>query len=211
MKGSLTNMTNQPPTLLLDPAALRQAVAARYGPVAVDPTATFPFPVGRAYAESVGYPPELLDPLPASAVASFTGVTYLPEWVDLAPGQRVVDLGCGAGLDTLIAASRVGPRGVVDAIDLAPEMVELTRDNARSAGLSNIEVRHGAVEALPLPDAVADIVMANGVFNLAPEKERALAEAFRVLKPGGSLIAAEIVLTQDVPRAERNTLDDWFR
>jgi len=204
-------MTSSPPTLTLDPVVLRHAVAARYGSVAVDPTATFPFSVGRTYAEAVGYPPAVLDALPTSAVDAFTGVAYLPGWMELVPGQRVVDLGCGAGVDTLIAAERVGQDGFVEAIDLAPEMVELTRSNVQTAGVPNVTVQHGTVEVLPLPDAVADVVMANGVFNLAPEKERAITEALRVLKPGGSLIAAEIVLTHDVPFAERNTLDDWFR
>jgi arsenite methyltransferase len=204
-------MTSSPPTLALDPVVLRDAVAARYGSVAVDPTATFPFSVGRTYAEAVGYPPAVLDALPPSAVDAFTGVTYLPGWMELVPGQRVVDLGCGAGVDTLIAAERVGQDGLVEAIDLAPEMVKLTRRNVQTAGAPNVTVQHGAVEALPLPDAVADVVMANGVFNLAPDKERALAEALRVLKPGGCFMAAEIVLTRDVPFAERNTLDDWFR
>jgi ubiquinone/menaquinone biosynthesis C-methylase UbiE len=123
----------------------------------------------------------------------------------------VVDLGCGAGCDSLIAALHVGPSGSVTAVDLAPEMVHLTRQNARAADLATIDVHQAAVEALPLPSASADLIMANGVFNLAAETDRALAEAFRVLKPGGALIAAEIVLTLDIPRSERATLDDWFR
>lgn len=200
-----------PPYLPLAADALRDAVAARYGPVALDPTSDVPFPVGRSYAEAVGYPPAVLDALPPSAVATFTGVTYLPGWIPFRTGQHVVDLGCGAGVDTLIAATQVGPAGRVTAIDLAPEMVQLARQNAHASGFTTIDVRQAAVESLPLPSASADVVMANGVFNLAAETEQALAEAFRVLKPGGILIAAEIILTQDVPLAERNTLDDWFR
>lgn len=191
--------------------ALRDAVAMRYGAVARDATIDAPFPVGRAYAEAVGYPPDVLDRLPPSAVATFTGVTYLPGWIAFRAGQQVVDLGCGAGVDTLIAAMQVGPEGRVTAVDLAPEMVELTRQHAHIAGFETIDVRQAAVESLPLPSASADVVMANGVFNLAAETETALAEAYRVLKPGGTLVAAEIVLTQDIPLSERNTLDDWFR
>ena len=190
---------------------LRRAVADRYGAVALCPTAGFPFPVGRAFAAAVGYPADVLDSLPAAAVASFTGVTYLPAWTGLKTGEVVVDLGCGAGVDALIAARSVGPDGRVHAVDLTREMAELARANARAAGLPNVDVHRAAVEALPLADAVADVVTANGVFNLAPEKERAIAEAFRALKPGGRLVAAEIVLTRDVPWAERSTLDDWFR
>ena len=195
----------------LPAGALRQAVATRYGRVALDPTLGFGFPVGRAFAEAVGYPRDLLDPLPPAATASFTGVTYLPPWAGLDPGQVVVDLGCGAGVDALIAAGAVGPDGSVLAVDLAPPMVELARANARAAGLANVAVHQGAVESLPLPDRVADVVTANGVFNLEPEKERAAAEAWRVLKPGGRLVAAEIVLSRDLPASERGTLDDWFR
>lgn len=200
-----------PVHLPLEIEELREAVADRYGAVARDPSISASFPVGRAYAEAIGYPAEVLDTLPPAAVATFTGVTYLPGWVPFHTGQYVVDLGCGAGVDTLIAAAQVGADGAVNAIDLAPEMVELTRQNALAANLTNVEVHQAAVEHLPLPSASADIVMANGVFNLAAETGKALAEAFRVLKPGGELIAAEIVLTQDIPLAERNTLDDWFR
>ena len=204
-------MSQEQPIAGLSAGALRQAVATRYGQVALDPAQGFGFPVGRAFAEAVGYPRDLLDPLPPAATASFTGVTYLPAWAGLDPGQVVVDLGCGAGVDALIAAGAVAPNGSVHAVDLAPPMVELARANARALALSNVVVHQGAVEALPLGDAVADVVTANGVFNLAPEKERAAAEAWRVLKPGGRLVAAEIVLSRDLPASERSTLDDWFR
>ncbi len=195
----------------LSAGALRQAVATRYGQVALDPTHGFGFPVGRAFAEAVGYPLDRLDLLPPAATASFSGVTYLPAWTGLDPGQVVVDLGCGTGVDALIAAGAVGPDGRVHAVDLASPMVELARANARAAGLANVVVHQAAVESLPLPDGVADVVTANGVFNLEPEKERAAAEAWRVLKPGGRLVAAEIVLSRDLPASERGTLDDWFR
>src|SRR5687767_13379511 len=119
---------------------LRQAVAARYGQVACDPSGPFTFPVGRAFAEAFGYPPATLDALPAAAIASFAGVTNLPLWTAFTPGEVVVDLGCGAGLDTLIASRTVGETGHVHAIDLSEAMVELARANAREAGLANVEV-----------------------------------------------------------------------
>lgn len=196
----------------LTPSELRQAVADRYGKVATAPTGDFNFPVGRGFATSVGYPTDLLDTLlPSAAIASFAGVDYLPFWTGLVGGEVAVDLGCGAGLDTLIAATIVGSRGHVDAIDVSPEMVELARANVRAAGLANVAVHLAPVEELPLPTASADVATANGVFNLAPEKERAVAEVFRVLRPGGRLVGAEIVLTEDIPRADRASLDDWFR
>jgi SAM-dependent methyltransferase len=199
------------PVARVTTAELRQAVATRYGQVAVRPTAGFGFPVGRAYAEAVGYPPVSLDTLPPAASAAFTGVTCLPAWTALQPGEVVVDLGSGAGLDALLAARTVGPGGRVLAVDLSPEMARLARVNARDAGFATVDVVSASVEALPLAAGLADVVTANGVFNLAPDKERAIAEAVRVLKRGGRLVAAELVLSRDVPAAERNTLDDWFR
>jgi SAM-dependent methyltransferase len=190
---------------------LRAAVADRYDRVALDARASFPSPVGRAFAESVGYPPSALDAAPAAAGAAFTGLAYVPGWAGLSPGEVAVDLGCGGGLDTVLAARAVGPTGRVHAVDVSPEMAALAGANVRAGGLANVAVHRAPVEALPLPDATADAATANGVFNLAPERERAVAEAFRVLKPGGRLVAAEIVLGEDVPHGERDTLDAWFR
>ncbi len=204
-------MIESPRGMGLAPDDLRQAVAARYGQVALHPTGTFTFPVGRAFAEAVGYPSAILDALPATASASFAGVTYLPAWSDVGCGEVVVDLGCGAGLDTLIAARAVGPDGGVHAVDFSEEMVALARANVLATGFRNVSSHHAPVEELPLANDVADVVVANGVFNLSPAKEQAISEAHRVLKPGGRLVGAEIVLTQDLPRSARDTLEDWFR
>lgn len=204
-------MTKARPLADMSPDELRQAVADRYGQVATRPDGTFTFPVGRAFAEAVGYPPSLLDFLPTAATASFAGVTYLPPLTQLQPGNVVVDLGCGAGLDTLIAAKVVGPSGRVHGVDFSSDMVALARSNAKEADLGNVEIHQAPVESVPLGDAMADVIQVNGVFNLAPEKKRAAAEAFRLLKPGGRLVGGEIVLTADVSPEERSTLDDWFR
>lgn len=195
----------------ISPDTLRAAVAERYGAVATDPTGAFNFPVGRAFAEAIGYPSALLDTVPADAVASFAGVTYLARWTNLAEGETVVDLGAGAGLDSLIAARRVEPTGAVHAVDVSDEMVRLARANAKLAGADNVQVYQSPVEELPLSDGIADVVIANGVLNLVPEKERAVAELYRTLKLGGRYVGAEIVLVHELDDAERSSLDDWFR
>ncbi len=195
----------------LPPAALRDAVAERYGQVALHPEQPAGFPVGRAYAEAVGYAADVLDELPPTASVSFTGVTALPRWLELTPGATVLDLGCGAGLDTLVAARIVGPEGRVIGVDHASEMVHLARTNAAAAHADNVTILQAAVEATGLPDATADAAIANGIVNLSPEKERVVAEFHRLLKPGATLTAAEIVLTADIPLEERASLDDWFR
>jgi len=190
---------------------IRRAVVERYGQVATDPTGAFNFPVGRAYAEAIGYPPATLASVPEEAVRSFAGVTYFHPRTKLVPGEVVLDLGCGAGMDMIIAAKAVAPNGRVIGIDYSEEMVASATKNAKRVGVMNVIVHRAPVEALPLPDASVDVAEANGVYNLAPEKERAVAEVYRVLKPGGRLVAAEIALRHDVPASERATLQDWFR
>jgi len=190
---------------------IRQAEVERYGEVATDPTGAFNFPVGRAFAEAIGYPAATLDDVPEEARRSFAGVTYFHSRTGLTPGDVVLDLGCGAGMDMIIAARAVAPDGHVIGVDYSDAMVALARENAQRAGVTNVQVHHAPVEALPLPDASIDVAQANGVFNLAPEKERAVASVFRVLKPGGRLIVAEIGLQHEVPAADRATLQDWFR
>jgi arsenite methyltransferase len=204
-------MNHSEPISTLSPDDIRNAVADRYGQVAAQPDGPFNFPVGRAFAVAIGYPAGLLTTLPAAAVDSFAGVTYAHDRTALQPGETVLDLGCGGGMDALIAARVVGPAGRVLAVDYSAPMVALARDNARAAGVANLRVEHAAIEELPFATASVDVVQANGVFNLSPEKERALAETWRVLRPGGRLMAAEIVLQHTIDDSERATLDDWFR
>ncbi len=190
---------------------IRSAVVERYGQVATDPTGTFNFPIGRAFAEAIGYPPATLDSVPEEASRSFAGVTYFHPRTKLVPGEVVLDLGCGAGMDMIIAAKAVAPTGRVIGIDYSEEMVALATANARRAGVDNTKVHHAPVEALPLPDASVDVAEANGVFNLVPGKDEAVAEVYRVLRPGGRFVAAEIALRHDVPASEQAMLQDWFR
>ncbi len=204
-------MDASPPLATLSPGDIRSAVADRYGQVATDPDGSFNFPVGRDFALAVGYPADTLATVPAAAVRSFAGVTYYHGRTARQPGETVLDLGCGAGLDAILAARAVGPTGRVIAVDYADEMVALARANAAAAGVANLRVEQASVEALPLADNTVDLAQANGVFNLSPEKDRAVREVWRVLRPGGRLIAAEIALHQEVADRDRATLQDWFR
>jgi len=210
-------------TQTLSSDALRQAVARQYGQVAIRPDGEFPFPVGRAFAEEIGYKPEILDTLPVSAVDAFTGISNPLALADLQAGETVLDLGCGAGVDTLLIARQVGPAGRVIGVDLAPEMVDRARHNITVQGLTQVDIYLGPAEHLPLDDNSVDAVIVNGIFNLCPSKEAVAAEIWRVLKPGGRLLVSEIVLhlpdeavasfqacsLADVPSPEA-TLAKWF-
>lgn len=204
-------MGASPRLAALSPREIRDAVAERYGQVASDPAGDFSFPVGRDFALAVGYPLDALDALPEAASRSFAGVTYYHGRYAPQPGETVLDLGSGAGLDAILTARAVGPAGRVIAVDYAPEMVALARANAAAVRTTNLRVEQAAIEALPLADGSVDTVQSNGVFNLSPEKGRAVAEVWRVLKPGGRLIAAEIALHEAVADSDRATLQDWFR
>ena len=188
---------------------LRAAVVERFAAVAAGPGREETFPVGPASAKTLGYDPQEIDALPPTATESFCGVGNPLDLGDVRPGQTVLDLGSGAGLDTLLAARRVGPTGRVVGVDLCPEMVVKARRNAEQLGLHNVEFVEAGIERLPLPDASADVVISNGVFNLCPDKSRVLAEAFRVLRPGGRLQMADILLHDDVTPEQVACLGEW--
>lgn len=183
----------------------------RYNAVASEPTAAYGFQVGRAFAEALGYPAALLDQLPPASVARFTGVATPVYAAALRPGEWVLDLGCGAGLDTIVAAQAVGPTGRVIALDFAAAMTCQTSAAVAALQLEQVTVCQASAEALPLPSASVDCVLVNGLFNLAPDKQRVIAEAARVTRPGGRLVAAETVLTRPLAESELSSLDDWFR
>lgn len=145
------------------------------------------------------YSPDELAGLPRDAVSLALGVGHPVRHARLRRGEVVLDVGCGAGIDTLLAARAVGPRGRVIGLDMTPAMVERTRRHAAEAGLDNVEAREGLMEALPLADASVDVVVSNGVLNLSTRKSRALAEMLRVLRPGGRLALADLVVTQALP------------
>jgi len=190
---------------------IKKAVADRYGKVATDPCAKFNFPVGRKFAESVGYPAELLDNIPKGFWESFTGAGNPQAFVDLSPGETLLDMGCGAGLDLYLYANKAGPTCKVIGLDISAEMLEKAGANLLEAGVTNFELICAHSDDVPLPDGSVDIVTANGIYNLSPDKDAVMREVYRVLKTGGRTIFSEIVLTAEMPPEERVYIDDWFR
>lgn len=193
------------------PTEIKTAVAERYGLVATAPGQKFNFPVGRNFAESVGYEPALLDRLPTGMWESFTGAGNPQPFVDARVGETVLDLGCGAGLDLCLYAQKVGPTGRLYGLDLSKAMIDKARGNLAALGIPNVEWLHAAADTIPLPDNSVDLVTANGIYNLSPEKDAVMKEVARVLKPGGRTIFAEIVLKSELPQDVRREINDWFR
>ena len=190
---------------------IKAAVAERYGAVATAPGQKFNFPVGRTFAESVGYPPELLDRLPAGMWESFTGAGNPQDFVDAKPGETVLDLGCGAGLDLYLYFRKVGPTGRLYGLDLSQAMLDKARNNLTSMDITNVEWLHAAADAIPLPDQSVDLVTANGIYNLSPDKDAVMKEVSRVLRRGGRTVFSEIVLKSELPLDARREIKDWFR
>lgn len=196
---------------MADVQKLREKVREVYSAAAERPADKHPFPVGRNFAESIGYPPELLNSRPASSVDSFTGVSNVSVFADISEGASVLDLGCGAGLDTLIAARRTGPKGKVYGVDFSEAMINRARQSAKEAGYANISFYVADAEKIPLPDASIDIAMVNGIFNLSPYREEVFKELSRVLRPGGSVYAAELILKEPLAAANVCSIENWFR
>lgn len=192
------------------PAELRAAVRERYARVASRPDEGYAFRVGRPYAEALGYPSDLLDTIPALALDAFTGVATPVLHAELQSGEHALDLGCGGGLDLVLAARAVGPGGRAVGIDMAAPMVERAQEALRQSGLTQAEARLGYAEALPLPTASVDCVLANGILNLSPDKSAVVSEIARVLKPGGRLVLAETTLRHPLPPDHVRDLEGWF-
>jgi arsenite methyltransferase len=194
---------------IIDLEALRASVRAEYAAVASDPDRGFHFHTGYRLAAILGYPQEWIAALPPGAVVSMAGTGNPFALGSIAPGEHVLDCGSGAGADALIAARLVGPSGRVIGVDMTPEMLRKASANAATAGLDNAEFRHGMLELLPIETGWADVVISNGVLNLVPDKAAALAEMHRVLRPGGRLLAADIVLARPVPSSSMQDVSLW--
>jgi arsenite methyltransferase len=188
---------------------LRREIRKEYREVAEHPDRGFHFHTGRALARIVEYRDEWLEGIPESVVASFAGTGNPFSIKTLAPGERVVDLGCGAGIDSFIAARQVGPEGAVVGIDMTPEMLERARAAQAVTGIEQLEFKEGYLEEIPVEDGWADVVISNGVVNLSPDKGEVFGEIHRVLKPGGRIQIADILVSRPVSDAAKQKIDLW--
>jgi arsenite methyltransferase len=197
------------PQTLVDAERLRAEVREKYRAVASEPDAGYHFHTGRRLASRLGYDPGMFEGLPDLAVESFAGVANPFALRTPAPGERVVDVGSGAGFDSFVAAADVGPAGHVVGIDMTAEMLAKSRATASLLGLTNVEFREGLAERLPVPDGWADTVISNGVINLCADKWSVFGEIFRVLRPGGVLQFADIANGRPVPAEAIADIDLW--
>jgi len=193
----------------VDIDVLREEIRKTYTDVSTDTAQEFIFPTGRAWAQELGYPEPELSRIPDATVESFAGVAN--HWVlgRIDPDAVVLDLGCGAGTDLLIAAQMTGPEGRVIGVDMTTTMLDRVRESAREMGIENVELHESLIESLPLEDASVDVVISNGVIDLVPDKDAVFDEIDRVLRPGGRLQVADVVIHHEVSEDARKRIDLW--
>jgi arsenite methyltransferase len=193
----------------VDVDVLREEIRRTYTDVSTDQEQDYIFPTGRAWAQELGYPEPELARVPDATVESFAGVAN--HWLlgDVEPGTVVLDLGCGAGTDLLIAAQKAGAQGRAIGVDMTPAMLERAATGARAMALGNVELHESLIESVPLADASVDIVISNGVIDLVPDKDAVFAEIDRVLRPGGRLQIADVIIHTAVSEDARERIDLW--
>jgi arsenite methyltransferase len=189
---------------------LRDRVRGAYSVAAEHPDQKHAFPVGRQFAESIGYPADLLASLPPVACDAFAGVSNVSLFAELPIGATVLDLGCGSGTDTLIAARRVGASGNVIGVDFSGNMLSRARKAVSESGMVNVEVRESDAERLPIADGEIDVAIVNGIFNLNPARQAIFRELARVVRRAGTAYVAELILSQPLPPEARASETDWF-
>jgi arsenite methyltransferase len=194
----------------VDVDVLREAIQKTYTDVATDAQQEFIFPTGRPWAQELGYPEPELSRVPNATVESFAGVANHWSLDRVEPGDVVLDLGCGAGTDLLIAAQMVGSDGRVIGVDMTSSMLARARANAETMGVADrVELHESLIESLPIDDASVDVVISNGVIDLVPDKDAVFAEIDRVLRPGGRLQVADVVIHKEVSEDARKRIDLW--
>lgn len=193
----------------VDVEVLREEIRKTYTEVSTEQDREFIFPTGRAWAQELGYPGPELERVPDATVESFAGVAnhWLLGHVD--SGAVVVDLGCGAGTDLLIAAQMTGPKGRVIGVDMTASMLDRAADSAAEMGLGNVEVRESLIESLPVDDGSVDLVISNGVIDLVPDKDAVFEEIDRVLRPGGRVQFADVIIRTELSEDARKRIDLW--
>jgi len=197
------------PEIPVDVGVLREEIRKTYTEVSTDTERDFIFPTGRAWAQELGYPEPELSRVPDATVESFAGVANHWPLGRIEPGSVVLDLGCGAGTDLLIAAQMTGPSGRVIGVDMTPSMLARAHASAREMGIESVELHESMIEALPLDDASVDVVISNGVIDLVPDKDAVFDEIDRVLRPGGRLQLADVVIHHEVSEDARARIDLW--
>ena len=200
-------MSTEP--VVVDVDVLRSEIQKTYSEVSIEPDKDFVFPTGRAWAEELDYPQPELSRVPDTTVDSFAGVANHFRLGAIERGATVLDLGCGAGTDLLIAAQMVGSEGRVVGVDMTPSMLDHARQSAREMALDNVELHESLIESLPVDDASIDVVISNGVIDLVPDKEAVFSEIDRVLRPGGRLQIADVVIHQELSEDARARIDLW--
>jgi SAM-dependent methyltransferase len=194
-----------------DKQRIEESIRQKYLKAAVSPEGLFQYPTGRAGLQALDYAPDMVRDLPEAVAASYCGVGNPFILGPIREGEAILDIGCGAGVDSIIAAGLVGPSGSVTGIDVVPEMLARASENARLAGLANVAFRESSAEQLPFPDNSFDLVISNGVFNLVVDKVQALGEVFRVLKPAGRFMLADQVLAGELPKETKTRVENWAR
>ena len=194
-----------------DRRRIEESIRQKYSKVATSPDGHFRYPTGLAALETLDYAGEMIRKLSTSILSSYCGVGNPFKLGTIDSGETILDVGCGSGVDTLIAALMVGSEGKVVGIDMSPEMIEQATENLKKTDIKNVIFQKASAEELPFPDQSFGVVISNGVFNLIPDKMKALAEVFRVLKPSGRFMIADQILTGQLPEDTKARIESWFR